>query len=294
MPALSRGGGRRGVGEHLAHARAPPPFAMGKKRAAEPEPEPELEHEEAGDDEPEEKVRAKKKADPKLRNEKHKSKVFRSTAVAAGRDDVLSSAITVSSARKMMTWKPGQLSRSSYSPEEAEARIKLAFESVPASAARVAQGKAELLLRKLVEDAVRRMVDCGGVTSVSPHIAYEVLKKYAPHMDFTGVLPPPGLVRHAQTTVREDLGVFTKEELRELDGMSDAEKKEKARDLGVPMLERSNEDEEAAEAEKEANIKLAKLVKMLTKKQEKEKEERKANRAGATTMAARVAAAATA
>lgn len=123
---------------------------------------------------------------------------FRSNGViAASGIDCFASALTQADAKRLMRFVPEVLNQSTYDKTECAARMKLSQESVPASAARETQARCEAVMRKLMNDAVLRTVE-KGVARVDASIMQSVLRPYQYGMPFSSVLPPKGLLRHAQ------------------------------------------------------------------------------------------------
>jgi hypothetical protein len=75
--------------------------------------------------------------------------------------------------------------------------MKLSQESVPPSAARETQARCEAVLRKIMNEAVMRSVE-KGVMRIDAATVQSVLRQYQYNMTFSSVLPPLGLIRHAQ------------------------------------------------------------------------------------------------
>lgn len=132
----------------------------------------------------------------KLRQNK-RARGYRAKAKEAGGGDVLQSALTLADAKRLMQFSPEVLTQSSYGKDEALMRMALGKESVPASAARETQARCEAMLRLVMNEAVQRAAE-NGTQGVDAKAMHSVLRKYAPAMLFTAVLPPKGLVRHAQ------------------------------------------------------------------------------------------------
>jgi hypothetical protein len=173
--------------------------------AEEAEPEDEGEGDEAEDD-----GTAEERAKKKLRRQREHKKVsgYRSKAIECGFRkgagviaaqglDSFASALTPADAKRLMRFVPEVLNKSSYDKTECAARMKLSTESVPGSAARETQARCEAVLRKIMNEAVLRTVE-KGVMRVDAATMQSVLRPYQYNMTFTSVLPPKGLVRHAQ------------------------------------------------------------------------------------------------
>ena len=177
-----------------------------QKKAAEPEPEPEPEE----DEEEEDAGTAEEKAKKKLRRQREHKKIsgYRAKAkecgfmagagvIGAMGLDSFASALTPADAKRLMRFVPEVLNKSSYDKSECMARMKLSTEPVPASAARETQARCEAVFRKIMNEAVLRSVE-KGAARVDAATMQSVLRPYQYGMTFSAVLPPKGLVRHAQ------------------------------------------------------------------------------------------------
>ena len=182
-----------------------------KKKATVPDPEEEDEapHEE-GDEEEDEAGTAEEKAKKKLRRQREHKKVsgYRAKAaecgfkkgngvIASAGMDMFASALTPADAKRLMRFVPEVLNKSSYDKNECAARMKLSTESVPATAARVTQARCEAVLRKIINESVLRSVEKGAMR-IDAATVQSVLRPYQYNMSFSSVLPPLGLIRHAQ------------------------------------------------------------------------------------------------
>jgi hypothetical protein len=116
----------------------------------------------------------------------------------AGGEDMFASAITSADAKRLMRFVPEVLKSSSYDKAECAARMALSLESVPDSAARVTQAHCEAVLRDRAKAAVMLTLE-KGVSTVDAATMQSVLRPYQYNMTFSSVLPPKGLIRHAQT-----------------------------------------------------------------------------------------------
>jgi hypothetical protein len=168
-----------------------------KKRKPEPEPE------ESEPGEPEQPEQPKEDAEGEKSTKKgnHKNKKARITSAVAkdagGTDSILKSGITLTQAKRLLTWCPSILNKGSYGQSEGLARLDLSQEHVTTSAAREVQVRAEAVLRKLAEKAVMRAVE-SGKDKVDAITVYQILREYEDRLSFTGAAPPRGLLRHAQ------------------------------------------------------------------------------------------------
>ena len=171
-------------------------------------PQDEAPHEE--NDEEEDGGNAEEKAKKKLRRQREHKKVsgyrfkaaecgFRkgNGVIAASGIDMFASALTPADAKRLMRFVPEVLNKSTYDKNECAARMKLSQESVPPSAARETQARCEAVLRKIMNEAVLRSVE-KGVMRVDAATVQSVLRPYQYNMTFSSVLPPKGLIRHAQ------------------------------------------------------------------------------------------------
>jgi hypothetical protein len=173
--------------------------------AEEAEPEDEGEGDEAEDD-----GTAEERAKKKLRRQREHKKVsgYRAKAaecgfrkgigvIASSGVDMFASALTPADAKRLMRFVPEVLNKSTYDKNECAARMKLSQESVPPSAARETQARCEAVLRKIMNEAVMRSVE-KGVMRIDAATVQSVLRQYQYNMTFSSVLPPLGLIRHAQ------------------------------------------------------------------------------------------------
>ena len=111
--------------------------------------------------------------------------------------DAPASLLSAADARRCIKFLPENVEEHAFAPTEFKDRLRVTQESVPASAAREAQGRLEAVLRRVVGEAVLRTAESGKmrVTAAAMH---QVLRPFAAQMRFTAVLPPKGLVREAQ------------------------------------------------------------------------------------------------
>ena len=151
--------------------------------------------------------------------------------------DSFASALTPADAKRLMRFGPEVLNKSTYDKAECAARMKLSTEPVPASAARETQARCEAVFRKIMNEAVLRTVE-KGVARVDAATMQSVLRPYQYGMSFSAVLPPKGLVRHAQ---------------------------------GEGVLTASQNDEAGLEQEKADNRELAAAAKKIDKDEEARK-----------------------
>jgi len=105
--------------------------------------------------------------------------------------------LSLSDAKRMMRFYPPNAKETSYDDEEMNKRKQLANYSVPPSAARETQVRADALLRKVMNEVVLRAIETGKKT-VTAYDMMCVLRPYSEKMMFTSVLPCTGQIRHAQ------------------------------------------------------------------------------------------------
>lgn len=244
------------VADEDADARAAARVQKKKKQKKAVESEPEQEEEPEEDD-----GTAEEKAAKKLRRQREHKKVsgYRNKAKECGFTsgggvigamglDSFAAALTPADAKRLMRFVPEVLNKSSFDKPECMARMKLSAEPVPASAARETQARCEAVFRKIMNEAVLRTAE-KGVARVDAATMQSVLRPYQYGMTFSAVLPPKGLVRHAQ---------------------------------GEGVLSASVGDEAVAESEKTENRELAATAKRLDKAEEERKEAFKARREALT------------
>lgn len=124
--------------------------------------------------------------------------VKNSGIAGSGGEDIFAAALTLADAKRLMRNVPEVLKSSSYDKAECAARMALSIESVPDSAARVTQANCEAVLRDRAKAAVMLALE-KGVSTVDAATMQSVLRAYQYNMTFTAVLPPKGMLRHAQT-----------------------------------------------------------------------------------------------
>lgn len=170
----------------------------------------------------------------------------------AGGEDMLAASLTSADAKRLMRFVPEVLNKSSYGFSECAARMALSLESVPDSAARVTQANCEAAMRKFVKDAVLLAVEKGART-IDAATMQAVLRAYQQGMTFSSVLPPRGLIRHAQTmailgatVADEESAEQEKEENRSL---SAAQRKIDAAELARKQAFRKRREELKAQRE---------------------------------------------
>ncbi len=208
-----------------------------KKQKKKPVEEDVEDDDEASQHDEDDNGTAEYNAKKKLRGQREHKKIagYRSKAAECGfvpkagvigamGTDIFMSALTPADAKRLMRFVPEVLNKSSYDKTECAARMKLSQESVPSSAARETQARCEAVMRKLMNEAVLRTVEKGtGTARVDAATMQSVLRPYQYGMQFSSVLPPKGLVRHAQasgalstTTADEELLDQEKADNREL------------------------------------------------------------------------------
>ena len=185
-----------------------------KKKAPAPEPEEEEEapheEEEPASEGEDDDGTAEERAKKKLRRQREHKKVsgYRSKAmecgfkkgngvIASSGIDMFASALTPADAKRLMRFVPEVLNKSSYDKNECAMRMQLSTEKVPPSAARETQARCDAVLRKFMNEAVLRSVE-KGVMRVDAATMQSVLRPYQYNMTLSSVLPPKGLIRHAQ------------------------------------------------------------------------------------------------
>ena len=255
------------------------PIQAPKKKARkkkEPEPEPE---EEEGEEEVEESKKEKRELTPEeqkkkkakeLRNSREHKKCggFRRLAKQAGYNrssgitaaqgvDMFRSCLTKDDAKRLMRYFPEITKDATYDKEEAMERAALSGQAVPPAVAREAQAFLEPVFRACMNEALTRAVEDGinGKARVAASHMYSALRKFAPYMRYTAVLPPRGLIKHAvkegelsQIDADQDTKVIAKEkeetsainkEIKRL--ASEAEKKKKLRDERIAQAKADKE-----------------------------------------------------
>lgn len=197
--------------EESEQAQPPPPPKKKKAKKAAPEPEPEEEEEDDEADEEEDEAAIKKKAKAKMkRNKKAKLVGYRSLARSAGYIDRVkgdtvsvsgidgtSCLISIADAKRLMRFTPTTAGSTNFGLEEYSKRHDLFKNGVPASAARETQARCDAALRAAMNQAVLRAAETGKKT-ISASMMMSVLRPYSDKMLFTAVVPPIGLIRHAQ------------------------------------------------------------------------------------------------
>jgi hypothetical protein len=201
--------------EEFEQAQPPPPPKKKKAKKAAPEPEPEPEEQEDDDeaeaDEEEDEATIKKKAKAKMkRNKKAKLVGYRSLARSAGYIDRVkgdtvsvsgidgtSCLISIADAKRLMRFTPTTAGSTNFGLEEYTKRHDLFKNGVPASAARETQARCDAALRAAMNQVVLRAAETGKKT-ISASMMMSVLRPYSDKMLFTAVVPPIGLIRHAQ------------------------------------------------------------------------------------------------
>jgi hypothetical protein len=172
-----------------------------------------------------------------------------SGVVAASGVDAYACALSLAEAKRLMRFFPEVLNKSSYDKSECAMRMKLSQESVPPSAARVTQARCEAALRKIVNEATLRGAE-RGVTKIDAATIQSVLRPYQFGMTFSSVVPPKGLIRHAQKE-----GVLTA-------NLADEEsaEKESAENKELVAAAKKISDDEAARKKAFAERKAAKAA----------------------------------
>ena len=217
----------------------------------EPPIEEESEQEEAPDEDedPEkaelrlkEQLTRKRKA-KKLRGYRLKAQecgFVKSSAISlSGGDDMFASAITIADSKRLMRFSPEVLNKSSYDKAECAARMALSTESIPDSAARVTQAHCEAVMRKLAKDALMLSREKGTAT-INADTMQSVLRPYQYNMTFSSVLPPKGLIRHAQ--INSVLGASA----------ADEENLEREKEENAELISAQRKIDKAEAARKEA------------------------------------------
>ena len=111
--------------------------------------------------------------------------------------DAHRSLLSETDARKLIGFLPDNLGCDWYSQQEFALRMKAGRELVSGAAAREAQARLDAVMRSFMNDAMLRTVEAGKST-VTTATMHATLRKYGLNMMFTGVLPPRGLLKHAQ------------------------------------------------------------------------------------------------
>jgi hypothetical protein len=117
--------------------------------------------------------------------------------------DSFASCLSLADAKRLMRFVPEVLNKCSYDKDECAERMELSYESVPASAARETQARCEAMLRHISNEAVMHAVSTGKMR-IEADTIHAIIRKYAHGMTFSAILPPKGLLRHAQ-----DAGVLS-------------------------------------------------------------------------------------
>lgn len=204
------------------HAKAPakkrpaddaPRSKKAAKKAAAPEPEPAEVDDDTDEAEPEpeeESAADSEKARKKLRRRREAKKcagyraiagecgfVTGGAAAAAAGNALLMSAVTPADAKRCLRFVPEVLSKSSFQKTECHERMRLSTEPVTDASARVAQGHIEAVMRRMLNKAVFSAVE-KGQKRIDAATMLSVLRPHQGGLHFTAVVPPLGLLRHAQ------------------------------------------------------------------------------------------------
>lgn len=235
-----------------------PPLKKNSKKKTVPCPDPEPDDDEvddAGGDEGDSDETLNKKRKAKMRrNKKAKLVGYRSLARSAGYiDRIKGDTMTVSGvdgihcltsisdAKRLMRFTPAAAGSTNFGLEEYTKRHGLFEQGIPNSAARETQARCDAALRSAMNQAVMRAAETGKKT-ISASLMMSVLRPYSDKMLFTAVVPPIGLIRHAQ-------------------------------DEGV--LAATEKDKEMKIEEKKENIKTKQICEAFVKKEEERKAARR-------------------
>lgn len=112
--------------------------------------------------------------------------------------DAQSSLLSMADAVRLAKFTPVQPKKASYDPYEYNQRLELGTTSLPVDVARVVVAHAEAVFRGAINEAVALTLERSPQMKVQPVHMYHVLKRYADNMQFTALVPPPGLVEHAK------------------------------------------------------------------------------------------------
>ena len=238
-----------------------------KRRESEPERD-EASEDEAEQDEPTEEQLKKRKAALSKRRRKAKLVGYRSLSKTAGffdkslkaedacadARDGLQSLLTLSDAKRLMSFTPATPGAVGFRKQEFADRLSISKQGVPASAARQTQARCDIILRAVVTKCVMAMIESGKKT-ITPSMVQSVLRPYTTALELTAVVPPIGLVRHGQ-----DKGILQSPEWDLETRQSD--KKEAAENKKVFMEHASQEekrkqaarDKKAAARESQAKL----------------------------------------
>ena len=195
-----------------------------KKKKPDPEPEPDEEPDAVEEDEEAEQEVSPEEAD-RLRKlmmkKRKKAKLvgYRSLSQTVGyintgsennmnveSGDCIHSLLSIADSKRLMRFFPTTPGAAGFPAGEFNKRLELSKASVPSSAARVTQAYGDAIFRQAMNDAVMRSVESGKKT-VSASTMASVLRKYSRNLDLTAVVPPIGLIRHAQ-----DMGIVNNPE----------------------------------------------------------------------------------
>jgi len=199
-----------------------------KKKKPDPEPEPEDQEPDAVEED-EEAEEAEQEMSPEeadrmrklMTKKRKKAKLvgYRNLAQSIGyintgsennmnveSGDCMHSLLSIADSKRLMRFFPVTPGAAGFSADEFNKRLELSKASVPSSAARVTQAYGDAIVRQAMNDSVMRSVESGKKT-VSASTMASVLRKYARNLDLTAVVPPVGLIRHAQ-----DIGIMNNPE----------------------------------------------------------------------------------
>ena len=259
---------------------APAPKKKSRKRK-EPEPVQEPEN----DDEEEEAAEetegltpeqiAKKKKETLTSSREHKKcGGYRRLAKQAGYNraggtqaaqgtDMIRSCLTKDDAKRLARYFPEITKDGTFDKDEGFERAALSDQAMPPAVAREAQAFLEPVFRSCMNEALIRAVEDGinGKMKVAASHMYSAIRKYTPHMRYTGVLPPKGLIKHAvkegeisQNDADQDSKAIAKEKEevsainKEIKRLATEAKKEKERKEEERRLAKERKDAEAAKA----------------------------------------------
>jgi len=138
---------------------------------------------------------------------KKKLVAYRKAACAVGYNDAtvanklhnVKSIVTLSDAKRLTRFVPSTPGASTFDKDEFQKRHALSIKPVPDAVARESQVRCDAVMRRAIDAVVMSAIE-GGKKTITASMMQSYLRPYAALTMFTSVVPPLGLLRHAQET----------------------------------------------------------------------------------------------
>ena len=132
--------------------------------------------------------------------------------------DSLNSLLSMSDGLRLGTFMPSTPGAVTYDQEEFQSRAELMDTTLPEGAAREVVANADAVFKWAINEATKATMLQRGTQGIYPSTMIGVLKPFAPHMQFSSIEAPAGLVKYAKDEPPPERGDYADAEKKGADG----------------------------------------------------------------------------